>query len=48
MKIARAEVFVTVLTINRVKNIDKALVIENANPSTNTCSVFKQSGRLAN
>lgn len=48
MKIARAEVFVPVLTINRVKNIDIALIIENANPYTTTCSAFTQSGRLAN
>ena len=48
MKIAREEVFGPVLTIVRVKTIDEALAIENANPYGNACSVFTQSGGMAN
>jgi malonate-semialdehyde dehydrogenase (acetylating)/methylmalonate-semialdehyde dehydrogenase len=48
MKIAREEVFGPVLAIVRVKTIDEALAIENANPYGNACSVFTQSGGLAN
>lgn len=48
MRIAREEVFGPVLTIVRVKTIDEALAIENANPYGNACSVFTQSGGLAN
>jgi malonate-semialdehyde dehydrogenase (acetylating)/methylmalonate-semialdehyde dehydrogenase len=48
MKIAREEVFGPVLTIVRVNTIDEALAIENANPYGNACSVFTQSGGLAN
>lgn len=48
MKVAREEIFGPVLTIVRVKTIDEALAIENANPYGNACSVFTQSGGLAN
>lgn len=48
MKIATEEVFGPVLTIVRVNTIDEALAIENANPYGNACSVFTQSGGLAN
>ncbi|TRX23367.1 CoA-acylating methylmalonate-semialdehyde dehydrogenase [Flavobacterium franklandianum] len=48
MKIAREEVFGPVLAIVRVKTIDEALAIENGNPYGNACSVFTQSGGLAN
>lgn len=48
MKIAKEEVFGPVLTIIRVNTIDEALAIENANPYGNACSVFTQSGGLAN
>lgn len=48
MKIAKEEVFGPVLTIIRVNTIDEALSIENANPYGNACSVFTQSGGLAN
>ena len=48
MKIAREEVFGPVLAIVRVKTIDEALAIENANPYGNACSVFTQSGGMAN
>lgn len=48
MKIAKEEVFGPVLAIVRVKTIDEALAIENANPYGNACSVFTQSGGLAN
>jgi malonate-semialdehyde dehydrogenase (acetylating)/methylmalonate-semialdehyde dehydrogenase len=48
MKIAREEVFGPVLAIVRVNSIDEALAIENANPYGNACSVFTQSGGLAN
>lgn len=48
MKIAREEVFGPVLAIVRVNTIDEALAIENANPYGNACSVFTQSGGLAN
>ena len=48
MRIAKEEVFGPVLTIIRVDTIDEALAIENANPYGNACSVFTQSGGLAN
>jgi malonate-semialdehyde dehydrogenase (acetylating)/methylmalonate-semialdehyde dehydrogenase len=48
MKIAREEVFGPVLAIVRVNTIDEALAIENANPYGNACSVFTQSGGMAN
>ncbi len=48
MKIAKEEVFGPVLTIIRVNTLDEALAIENANPYGNACSVFTQSGGLAN
>ena len=48
MSVAKEEIFGPVLTIIRVKNIDEALAIENANPYGNACSVFTQSGGLAN
>ncbi|WP_268847345.1 CoA-acylating methylmalonate-semialdehyde dehydrogenase [Flavobacterium aestivum] len=48
MKIAKEEIFGPVLTIVRVNTIDEALAIENANPYGNACSVFTQSGGLAN
>lgn len=48
MRIAKEEVFGPVLAIVRVKTIDEALAIENANPYGNACSVFTQSGGLAN
>lgn len=48
MKVAKEEIFGPVLTIVRVNTIDEALEIENANPYGNACSVFTQSGGLAN
>jgi malonate-semialdehyde dehydrogenase (acetylating)/methylmalonate-semialdehyde dehydrogenase len=48
MAVAKEEIFGPVLTIVRVKTIDEALAIENANPYGNACSVFTQSGGLAN
>lgn len=48
MKIAREEVFGPVLAIVRVNTIEEALAIENENPYGNACSVFTQSGGLAN
>lgn len=48
MSVAKEEIFGPVLTIVRVKTIDEALAIENANPYGNACSVFTQSGGLAN
>ena len=48
MRIAREEVFGPVLAIVRVNTLDEALAIENANPYGNACSVFTQSGGLAN
>ncbi|RTY90153.1 CoA-acylating methylmalonate-semialdehyde dehydrogenase [Flavobacterium sp. RSP46] len=48
MKIAKEEIFGPVLTIVRVSTIDDALAIENGNPYGNACSVFTQSGGLAN
>lgn len=48
MRVAKEEVFGPVLTIIRVNTIDEALAIENANPYGNACSVFTQSGGLAN
>jgi len=48
MRVAKEEIFGPVLTIVRVATIDDALAIENANPYGNACSVFTQSGGLAN
>lgn len=48
MKVAREEIFGPVLTIVRVKTMEEALDIENASPYGNACSVFTQSGGLAN
>ena len=48
MRVAKEEIFGPVLTIVRVKTIDEALAIENVNPYGNACSVFTQSGGLAN
>ncbi len=48
MRVAKEEVFGPVLAIVRVDSIDEALAIENANPYGNACSVFTQSGGLAN
>ena len=48
MRVAKEEIFGPVLTIVRVNTIDEALAIENANPYGNACSVFTQSGGLAN
>ena len=48
MKVATEEIFGPVLTIVRVNTIDEALAIENASPYGNACSVFTQSGGLAN
>ncbi len=48
MRVATEEIFGPVLTIVRVATIDEALAIENANPYGNACSVFTQSGGLAN
>lgn len=47
MSVAKEEIFGPVLTIIRVATIDQALAIENANPYGNACSVFTQSGGLA-
>ena len=47
MKIAQEEVFGPVLSIVRVKTLDEAIAIENANPYGNAASVFTQSGGLA-
>ena len=48
MRVAKEEIFGPVLTIIRVKTIDEALAIEKASPYGNACSVFTQSGGLAN
>ncbi|MFV8325484.1 CoA-acylating methylmalonate-semialdehyde dehydrogenase [Flavobacterium sp. ZS1P14] len=48
MRVAKEEIFGPVLTIVRVNTIDEALALENANPYGNACSVFTQSGALAN
>ncbi|HEX9151740.1 MAG TPA: CoA-acylating methylmalonate-semialdehyde dehydrogenase [Flavobacterium sp.] len=48
MRVAKEEIFGPVLTIVRVNTIDEALAIQNANPYGNACSVFTQSGGLAN
>ncbi len=47
MKIAQEEVFGPVVSIVRVKTLDEAIAIENANPYGNAASVFTQSGGLA-
>lgn len=48
MKVAQEEIFGPVLSIIRVQTLDEALAIENSNPYGNACSVFTQSGGLAN
>jgi malonate-semialdehyde dehydrogenase (acetylating)/methylmalonate-semialdehyde dehydrogenase len=47
MRIAQEEVFGPVISIVRVKTLDEAIAIENANPYGNAASVFTQSGGLA-
>ncbi|MFM2208018.1 MAG: hypothetical protein RL213_1993 [Bacteroidota bacterium] len=47
MSVAREEIFGPVISIMRVKNLDDAISIENANPYGNAASVFTQSGGLA-
>jgi malonate-semialdehyde dehydrogenase (acetylating)/methylmalonate-semialdehyde dehydrogenase len=47
MSVAREEIFGPVISIMRVKNLDEAIRIENANPYGNAASVFTQSGGLA-
>ncbi len=47
MRIAQEEVFGPVLSIIRVRSVDEAIAIENANPYGNAASVFTQSGGLA-
>lgn len=47
MNVAREEIFGPVLSIIRVKDIDEALSIENANPYGNAAAVFTQSGGMA-
>ncbi|MCK9422872.1 MAG: CoA-acylating methylmalonate-semialdehyde dehydrogenase [Bacteroidales bacterium] len=47
MSVATDEVFGPVLSIIRVKDIDEALSIENANPYGNAAAVFTQSGGMA-
>lgn len=47
MRIAQEEVFGPVLSIIRVKTLDEAIAVENANPYGNAASVFTQSGGLA-
>lgn len=47
MNVAKEEIFGPVLTIIRVATIDEALAIENSNPYGNACSVFTQSGGMA-
>jgi malonate-semialdehyde dehydrogenase (acetylating)/methylmalonate-semialdehyde dehydrogenase len=47
MRVATEEIFGPVLSIIRVKDIDEALAIENANPYGNAAAVFTQSGGMA-
>ncbi len=47
MSVAREEIFGPVISIIRVKNLEEAIHIENANPYGNAASVFTQSGGLA-
>lgn len=47
MSVAKEEIFGPVISIMRVKNVDEALAIENANPYGNAASVFTQNGAMA-
>ncbi len=47
MSVAKEEIFGPVISIIRVKNVDEALAIENANPYGNAAAVFTQSGAMA-
>jgi malonate-semialdehyde dehydrogenase (acetylating)/methylmalonate-semialdehyde dehydrogenase len=47
MSVAREEIFGPVISIMRAKDVDEALVIENANPYGNAAAVFTQSGGAA-
>ena len=47
MSVAKEEIFGPVISIIRVKDIDEALAIENANPYGNAAAVFTQSGGMA-
>lgn len=47
MAVAREEVFGPVISIMRVKTLDEAIAIENANPYGNAASVFTQNGGAA-
>ena len=47
MAVATEEIFGPVISIMRVKNVDEALAIENANPYGNAASVFTQNGAMA-
>ena len=47
MAVATEEIFGPVISIMRVKNVDEALAIENANPYGNAASVFTQNGGMA-
>ncbi|MEI6434853.1 MAG: CoA-acylating methylmalonate-semialdehyde dehydrogenase [Bacteroidota bacterium] len=47
MSVATDEIFGPVLSIIRVKDIDEALAIENANPYGNAAAIFTQSGGMA-
>ncbi len=47
MAVAKEEIFGPVISIMRVKTVDEALEIENANPYGNAASVFTQNGGMA-
>lgn len=47
MSVAKEEIFGPVISIIRVKNVDEALAIENANPYGNAAAVFTQNGGMA-
>ena len=47
MSVATEEIFGPVISIMRVKTVDEALAIENANPYGNAASVFTQNGAMA-
>ena len=47
MSVATEEIFGPVISIMRVKTVDEALTIENANPYGNAASVFTQNGAMA-
>ena len=47
MSVAKEEIFGPVISIMRVKTVDEALAIENANPYGNAASVFTQNGGMA-